>query len=185
MFKNAISFTFELLKIVLISFVIIAPIRYFLIQPFYVKGASMEPTFHDHEYLIVDEISYRLNDPQRGQVVVFRYPKNPQEFFIKRIIGFPGEKIQVKDGGVIIYNEEHPDGMTLNETYLDKSVKTYSLSEDLIILEPNEYFVLGDNRNASKDSRSFGPVDESFLIGKVFLRGWPFDRINFFPAPSY
>lgn len=185
MFKNALSFVFELLKIVLISFVIIAPIRYFLIQPFYVKGASMEPTFHDHEYLIVDEISYRFHSPKRGEVVVFRYPKNPQEFFIKRIIGFPGEKIQVKDGGIIIYNDEHPEGMTLNETYLDKSVKTYSLSEDPIELGPNEYFVFGDNRNASKDSRSFGPVDKSFLIGKVMFRGWPFDRIGLFPAPSY
>ena len=185
MFKNAVSFTFELLKIVLISFVIIAPIRYFLIQPFYVKGASMEPNFYDHEYLIVDEISYRFNDPKRGEIIVFRYPKNPQEFFIKRIVSFPGEKVQVKDGGVIVYNDENPDGKTLEETYLEDNVKTYSLSEDIISLGPNEYFVLGDNRNASKDSRSFGPVDRSFVIGKVLLRGWPFDRMDTFPAPSY
>ena len=185
MFKNAVSFTFELFKIVLISFVIIAPIRYFLIQPFYVKGASMEPNFYDHEYLIIDEISYRFNDPKRGEIIVFRYPKNPQEFFIKRIIAFPGERVQVKDGGVIVYNDENPDGMTLEETYLEKNVKTYSLSEDAITLGPSEYFVLGDNRNASKDSRSFGPVDRSFVIGKVLLRGWPFDRLDVFPAPSY
>ncbi len=185
MFKNALYFTLDLLKIVLISFVIIAPIRYFLIQPFYVKGASMEPNFYDHEYLIVDEISYRFNDPKRGEIIVFRYPKNPQEFFIKRIIAFPNEKVQVKDGHVVIYNDEHPDGMTLNETYLPDNVKTYSLSEDIITLGPSEYFVLGDNRNASKDSRIFGPVDKSFLIGRVMLRGWPFDRVNLFPAPSY
>ena len=185
MFKNAVSFTFELFKIVIISFVIIAPIRYFLIQPFYVKGASMEPNFYDHEYLIVDEISYRFNDPKRGEIIVFRYPKNPQEFFIKRIIAFPGERVQVKDGGVIVYNDEDPDGTTLEETYLENNVKTYSLSEDIISLGPSEYFVLGDNRNASKDSRSFGPVDRSFVIGKVLLRGWPFDRLDTFPAPSY
>ena len=185
MFKNAVSFTFELLKIVIISFVIIAPIRYFLIQPFYVKGASMEPNFYDHEYLIVDEISYRFNDPKRGEIIVFRYPKNPQEFFIKRIIAFPGERVQVKDGGVIIYNSENPDGMSLKEDYLEDNIKTYSLSEDIISLGSSEYFVLGDNRNASKDSRSFGPVDRSFVIGKVLLRGWPFDRLDTFPAPSY
>ncbi|PLX21590.1 signal peptidase I [Candidatus Parcubacteria bacterium] len=185
MFKDAVSFIFELFKIVLISFLIIAPIRYFLIQPFYVKGASMEPNFYDHEYLIVDEISYRFNEPRRGEIIVFRYPKNPQEFFIKRIIGFPGEKVQVKDGKVIVYNKENPEGLTLEETYLESNVKTYSLNEDIVTLEADEYFVLGDNRNASKDSRSFGPVNRSFIVGKVLLRGWPFDRLDVFSAPSY
>jgi signal peptidase I len=84
--RNFLSFVFELVKIVVISLVIIIPIRYFLIQPFYVKGASMEPNFHDHEYLIIDEITYRFKDPQRGDIIVFRYPRDPQEFFIKRII---------------------------------------------------------------------------------------------------
>lgn len=185
MFKNALSFIFELFKIVLISFLIIAPIRYFLIQPFYVKGASMEPNFYDHEYLIVDEITYRFSDPQRGEIVVFRYPKNPQEYFIKRVIAFPGEKIQIKDGEVILYNSENPDGKVLEENYLEAGIKTYSLSEDIVELNPGEYFVLGDNRNASKDSRSFGPVNESFIIGKVLFRGWPFDRVGLFPAPTY
>ena len=77
-------FIWEIVKVVSISLVIILPVRYYLIQPFYVKGASMEPTFHDHEYLIIDEISYRFNSPERGQVVVFRYPRNPQEYYIKR-----------------------------------------------------------------------------------------------------
>ncbi len=185
MFKNIVSFVFELFKIVLISFLIIAPIRYFIIQPFYVKGASMEPNFYDHEYLIIDEISYRFNDPKRGEIIVFRYPKNPQEYFIKRLIAFPGEKVQIKDGSVILYNNENPNGFTLDEDYLEPGVKTYSLSEDIIELSPGEYFVLGDNRNASKDSRSFGPVNESFIIGKVFFRGWPFDRAGLFPVPSY
>jgi signal peptidase I len=81
----------EFLKIVIVSLLIILPIRYFIIQPFYVKGASMEPNFHDREYLIIDEISYRFNEPQRGQVIVFRYPNNPQEYFIKRVIGLPGD----------------------------------------------------------------------------------------------
>ena len=185
MVKNFFSFIFELAKIVIISLVIIIPIRYFLIQPFYVKGASMEPSFYDHEYLIIDEISYRLGEPNRGDVLVFRYPKDPQEYFIKRLIGLPGEKVQIKDGNVIIYNDENPDGVILEEPYLEPGTKTYALNEDKIAIGDNEYFVLGDNRNSSKDSRSFGLVNESFITGKVLLRGWPFSRFQFFDAYNY
>jgi len=187
MLKNFFSFVFELIKIVVISLVIIIPIRYFLIQPFYVKGASMEPNFYDHEYLIIDEISYRFKDPGRGDIVVFRYPVNPQEYFIKRIVALPSEKVQIKDGQVYVYDDNYTglDGTVLDEPYLGGGVKTYSLSDEIISLGEDEYFVLGDNRNSSKDSRSFGPVNGSFIIGKVFLRGWPFNRINLFPAPEY
>jgi len=183
--KNIIAFIVELVKIVFISLVIIVPIRYFLIQPFYVKGASMEPNFYDREYLIIDEISYRLGEPERGDIVVFRYPLDPQEFFIKRVIGLPGESIQIKGGNVVIYNEENPNGVFLEENYLPEDLKTYGLTEDMVELGDEQYFVLGDNRSSSKDSRSFGAVDESFLIGKVLLRGLPFNRAQFFDAPQY
>lgn len=185
MLKNFFSFVFELIKIVVISLVIIIPIRYFLIQPFYVKGASMEPNFYDHEYLIIDEITYRFKDPKRGDIIVFRYPRNPQEYFIKRIVGLPGEKIQIKDGQVYLYNDIYLAGTVLNESYLLKGTKTYSLTEDIIALDEKEYYVLGDNRNSSKDSRSFGPVNKSFVTGRVLLRGWPFNRINLFKVPEY
>lgn len=185
MLKNFLIFVFELVKIVVISLVIIVPIRYFLIQPFYVKGASMEPNFYDHEYLIIDEITYRFNEPQRGDIIVFRYPKNPQEYFIKRLIGLPGEEVQIKDGDIIIYNDENPDGKILEEPYLSDGIKTYGFLEEKVPLEENEFFVLGDNRNSSKDSRSFGAVDRSYIIGKVLLRGWPFDRITLFETPAY
>lgn len=185
MIKSFFSFIFELLKIVVISLVIIIPIRYFLVQPFYVKGASMEPTFYDHEYLIVDEITYRLHQPERGDVVVFRYPRNPQEYFIKRVIGLPEEKVQIKDNNIIIFNKEHPEGFVLDENYIPAEVKTYSLVEDVITLDKNEYYVLGDNRNSSKDSRSFGPVNKSFIIGRVLFRGWPFNRIDVFKGEEY
>jgi signal peptidase I len=181
MLKNFFSFILELLKIVTISLVIILPIRHFLIQPFYVKGASMEPNFHDHEYLIIDEITYQFNKPRRGDVIVFRYPHNPQEFFIKRIIGLPGEKIKLADGKIFIFNAEHTDGFALDETYLAPDLKTFSISdEDSVTLQADEFFVLGDNRNQSKDSRSFGPVNKSFIIGRVLLRGWPFDKVKLF-----
>jgi len=185
MFKNFFIFVFELVKIVVISLVVIIPVRYFLIQPFYVKGASMEPNFYDKEYLIVDEISYRFNEPQRGDIIVFRYPRNPQEYFIKRLIGLPGEKIQIKDGDVYVYNNSCPNGCVLDEPYLNSNNKTYALSEDEVKLGEDEIFVLGDNRNASKDSRAFGPVNKSFIIGKVFFRGWPFNKISTFDQTNY
>jgi len=176
----------EFLKIVIISLVIILPIRYFIIQPFYVKGASMEPTFHDHQYLIIDEIGYRFNAPQRGDIVVFRYPQNPQEYFIKRIIALPGERIEIRDGSIYVYNDERPEGFILDESaYLADNIKTYDLSEEIVTLRSGEYFVLGDNRNASKDSRSFGAVNKSFLTGRVMLRGWPFNQITVFHTPEY
>jgi signal peptidase I len=185
MFRNFLNFVFELVKIVIISLAIIIPIRHFLIQPFYVKGASMEPNFFDREYLIVNEISYRFSNPRRGDVIVFRYPRNPQEYFIKRVIGLPGEKIQIKDGNVYIYNIDNPQGIILKEPYLPAGTKTYNLNKEVISLGNDEYFVLGDNRNSSKDSRSFGPVKRSFIIGRVLLRGWPFDRIGLFGATEY
>lgn len=185
MLKNFFVFVFELIKIVVISLVIIIPVRYFLIQPFYVKGASMEPNFYDHEYLIIDEISYRFNEPERGDIIVFRYPRNPQEYFIKRLIGLPGDEIQIKDGRVTVYNEGNDSGVVLDEPYLEEGIKTYGLSEERIILGEDEFFVLGDNRNSSKDSRSFGPVHRNFITGRVLLRGWPFNRIKLFEAPAY
>lgn len=183
--RNFLSFIFELLKVVAISIVIIIPIRYFLIQPFYVKGASMEPNFHDHEYLIVDEISYRFEEPKRGDVIVFRYPRDPREYYIKRVIGLPGEKIQVKGGDILIYNENNPDGFKLEEKYLPKDLETYGTTEEIISVQPGEYYVFGDNRPTSKDSRNFGPVKKSFVIGKVLLRGWPFDRAGFIDGVQY
>lgn len=185
MIRNFFSYIFELVKVVVVSLAIIIPIRYFLIQPFYVKGASMEPTFYDKEYLIIDEISYRFHEPVRGDIIVFRYPRDPQEYFIKRVIGLPGEKVQIKDGSVYVFNKEREDGMKLDEAYLTGDIKTYGLNEDIISLSSAEYYVLGDNRNASKDSRSFGPVDKKFVTGRVLLRGWPFNRVNVFSAPEY
>lgn len=146
----------------------------------------MEPNFYDHEYLIIDEISYRFNDPERGDIIVFRYPKNPQEYFIKRVIGLPGETVEIKDGEVIIYNDAYLEGAILEESYLSSEAKTYSgYIKDTVILEDDEYFVLGDNRNSSKDSRSFGPVNRSFITGRVMLRGWPFDKFGVFKTPEY
>ncbi len=185
--KASIKFALELLQILAISLAIIIPVRYFLIQPFYVKGASMEPNFFDHEYLIIDELSYRLNDPQRGDIVVFKYPKDPTQYFIKRVIGMPEETVEIIDGKVRIYNKEHPNGFFLDETgYIDG---VFTSSRQIQPLKKGQYYLMGDNRPASLDSRIFGPVERDFIVGKVLLRGYPVDRWKVFksftyPAPS-
>jgi signal peptidase I len=183
--KKFFLFVWEITKVAAISLAIILPVRYFLIQPFYVKGASMEPNFHDNEYLIIDELSYRFNEVQRGQVVVFRYPRNPQEFYIKRIIALPGEEIQIKDGLITIFNDNYPDGLIMEEDYLSPDLKTSYESTEKVVVGPNEYFVMGDNRNASKDSRTFGPVNSEFVTGKVLFRGWPLSKVTFFGKDSW
>ncbi|MEY4744316.1 MAG: hypothetical protein RL272_261 [Candidatus Parcubacteria bacterium] len=176
--SRALDFAGELLHVVIISLAIIVPVRYFLIQPFYVKGASMEPNFYDHEYLIIDEIGYRVHEPQRGEIVVFRYPNDPRQYFIKRIVGLPGERIKVSGGQVWVYNSTHPDGKVLDEhSYLGA---IYTSGERDAQLADDEYFLMGDNRGASLDSRSFGPVSRSFIVGRVWFRGWPPEKIKVF-----
>lgn len=184
--REAAEFVIEIIKVIIISLAIIIPIRYFLIQPFYVKGASMEPNFYDHEYLIIDEISYRFDEPQRGDIVVFRYPLDPSQYFIKRVIGLPGEKVEIKEGKVYIYNPEHPEGLAVDERlYLELSVETESHGNQAFVLDQDEYFVLGDNRVFSRDSRVFGPIHKSFITGRVWIRGWPFSRLTLFENPGY
>ncbi len=175
-------FILEVLQIIIISSAIIIPIRYFLIQPFYVKGASMEPNFYDQEYLIIDELSFRVREPHRGEIVVFRYPKDPDEFFIKRIVGMPGETVEVNNGKVLIYNDDNPNGMLLEEEYLEGE-KTFGKKR--ATLSADEYYVLGDNRDESLDSRSFGPVKDKHLIGRVWVRGLPLSRMQTFDLPEY
>ena len=180
---KGLALIFELIEVLAISLVIIIPIRYFLIQPFYVKGASMEPNFFDHEYLIIDEISYRLHQPVRGEIVVFRYPKDPSQFFIKRVIGLPGETVEVAGGKVKIYNDSHPNGWALDETsYLDQD---FTAATQTVTLKSGEYYLMGDNRSASLDSRIFGPVHGSAIVGRVWLRGYPLDRWKHFATPVY
>lgn len=182
--KAAGLFILEIGKIIIISLAIIIPIRYFLIQPFYVKGASMEPTFHDYEYLIIDEISYRFNEPQRGDIVVLKDPRSKSQFFIKRIIGLPKERITIKTGEVIITNEDYPQGMEIDETvYLEPG--TFTQGQEDLELKDNQYYVLGDNRSSSLDSRIVGPIERKDIIGKAWIRAWPFSKIRHFELPDY
>jgi|SRR3989344_860225 len=177
--KQVLLFAWEVFKVVVISVAIIVPIRYFLIKPFYVKGASMEPNFYDKEYLIIDEISYRFQQPERGDIVVFRYPGDPGQFFIKRVIGLPGESIRIRNNTITIYNDANPQGVALSEPYLAADAQTQG--NGLVIeLADDAYYLLGDNRSSSLDSRAFGAVERPAIVGKVLLRGWPLQRIQLF-----
>jgi signal peptidase I len=170
--KSFFIFSFDVIKIVIVALAIVLPIRYFLFQPFVVKGASMEPNYHNGDYLIVDEISYRFNEPQRGDVIVFKYPNNPADRYIKRIIGLPGETVSITEGKISIVKEDKT--LVLNEsTYLSEDfLKTWSNREDLdpVTLGASQYFVLGDNRNASSDSRVWGLLPEQNIVGRASLQ---------------
>lgn len=168
------SFWIEIIKFTLITLIVVVPFRLFIAQPFVVSGASMDPTFHDGDYLIVDQLSKRFDEIKRESVVIFRYPKDPSKFFIKRIIGLPGDHIEILDGVVTV------NGQVLDEPYIEDKNKK---SEDLIVtLRGNEYFVLGDNRLGSLDSRAWGPVDRNLIIGQPVARLLPINKFGFQPG---
>ena len=169
--------TWEILKILIISVVIVLPIRYFVVQPFIVRGASMEPTFEDRQYLIIDEISYYFRKPHRGEVVIFRYPRDPSQFFIKRIIGLPGERVEIQGGRVMIFNALHPEGALMEEMYLSPPNRP-THPHLSISLDADEYFVLGDNRDSSSDSRVWGPLPDKLIIGRVVFRVLPLNQFG-------
>jgi len=176
-------FFLELFKVVVLAAITIVLIRHFLFKPFYVRGASMEPNFYDKEYLIIDELTYRMREPVRGEVVVFKYPLDESQFFLKRIIGLPGERVKIASGQVIIYNQEFPEGFVLGEEYLPTDLDT--TGDMAVSLKSNEYFVMGDNRDNSYDSRRFGAIAKDVLVGRAIFRGWPFNRVDIINVPKF
>lgn len=181
--RDTLFFLWETFRVVIISLLIIIPVRYFLVQPFFVKGASMENTFHDGEYILIDEISYRFKDPERGDITVFRYPNDPDQFFIKRVVGLPNELVEVKNNRVRIFNEQNPEGVLLKESYLSDHQVT--LGDVMLKLGSDEYFVMGDNRLRSSDSRSWGALRRDLITGRVFFRAWPLNKFGAFKDPIY
>lgn len=168
----------EIIRFAVIALIIVLPIRLFIAQPFIVSGASMEDTFHNNEYLIIDQLTYQFEEPKRGDVVVFRYPRDPSKYFIKRIIGVPGDTIAIEGGTVTITNDEYENGIPLEEPY----VHTETRSELTRTLNADEYFVMGDNRTASSDSRVWGALPEDNIIGRVFVRLFPITEAEAFPG---
>ncbi len=177
--KEKLIWIKEIGESVLVSLIIVLLVRAFLFQPFFVKGQSMEPNFDDGNYLIVDRITPMISNFERGEVIVFKAPVNKSDFYIKRIIGLPTERVIIKNGIIKIYNKKHKDGFILDESnYLGKNVFT---SGDIdVTLDKDELFVLGDNRTVSYDSRMWGPLNIRDIIGVVRLRAWPVNEISVF-----
>lgn len=158
-------------------------IRFIVAAPYVVSGASMESTFQDWNYLIVDRISYDIGSPHRGDVVVFNLPQDPSRALIKRVIGLPGETVILDGNAVRVINSTHPKGFTLDEPYLDPENLGGS-SNMQITLSADQYFVLGDNRKVSADSRLWGTLPRSDIVGRVALRLFPFNEIGILPGEA-
>lgn len=167
----------ELIKFILIAIAIVLPIRILVAQPFIVSGSSMVPTFQDKQYLIVDQITYKIHEPKRGDVIIFRFPLDTSKFFIKRIIGLPNEEVKIEKGKITITDTDGNESK-LEEPYLE-FVSNDSMS---IKLKSDEYFVMGDNRIASSDSRSWGVLPKENIVGKALIRLLPVDSIEVHPG---
>lgn len=183
--QSFFSWIWEMLKVVVVSLVIIIPVRMFVFQPFVVQGASMEPNFQEKEYLIIDEISQRFESRERGQVVVFHPPQDPKVYYIKRVIGLPGETVEIKDGRIAIYNKAQPQGFVLDESAYLPSTDIDVFYQSKVTLTDDQYFVMGDNRRNSLDSRKIGPIPTDHIRGRVLVRAFPFDRWMIFSSPTY
>ena len=181
--RKILASALEIFEVAIVAVGAVFLIRSFLVQPFLVSGSSMVPNFSNGDYLLIDEITYRFRPPERGEVIVFKYPASPSTYFIKRIIGLPGEEVEIKDNKVTIFNKENPQGLTLTEDYLPKSF--YTTGSEKLQLKPDEYLMLGDNRSYSFDSRNWGPLKSGNIVGLVRLRLWPIADFTAFAAPHY
>jgi len=185
--KDFFYFIWDLVKTGVIVFIIAFLIRYFLIQPFIVDGGSMMPNYVNQEYLLAEKLSYALSTPKRGDVIVFKYPNNPTINYIKRVIGLPGETVEIADNQVKIVNNDHPGGIILDESYIPKGAKTLTGNDKKFTtaIPSDGYFVMGDNREHSSDSREWGILPEANIVGRSWLTVKPLDRFGFQRHVSY
>ena len=171
-FKSALREIVDTALLMLLIFIVVRV----AVHTFRIEGVSMEPNLHDGQYLIVNKLVYYFRSPQRGDIVVFHYPRNPRRDFIKRVIGLPGEKVEIKGEHIFINDEELEEPYTVHEG-------NYAWGPQ--VMGPDEYFVLGDNRNSSSDSHNWGPVPRDDIIGKAWISYWPPDYWGFVPHYSY
>ena len=183
LFRKIFHFFFDVLESIVVALAIFVVVYLFFFQPHQVKGASMEPNFHDGEYILTNKFEYRFSGPKRGDVIVFKSPANPDVDYIKRIIGTPGERVKLAN------NHFYINDVMLEESYISPKLFTYHgsfLAENQEIIVPEEsYFVSGDNRPRSSDSREWGTIERSSIIGKSQLRYWPPDRAGIIKAEEY
>ncbi len=175
--ESVSGFIFDLGKVIVLVLAVVIPFRLLVAEPYVVSGNSMLPNYVNREYLIVDRLSYRFKAPARGDVVVLRYPKDTSQDYIKRIIGLPGESVRFEGGKVVIVNADHPEGFTVEEVYIPGQVPTLG-SPEPVKLSDGQYFVLGDNRTSSSDSRTWGILPENDIVGRAFLTVFPVSRAS-------
>lgn len=180
-FKGVLVAIFDFVKTVATIVILAIVIRVFVIQPYIVEGQSMEQSFQNNDYLITEKISFRFREPQRGEVVIFHPPDNPSVNYIKRIVGLPEDKVEVKDGSVFVNDEK------IYEPYLKSNEETLSPKNNdyVYILKEGEYFVFGDNRNHSRDSREIGAIPEENIVSRVWFRLLPINNLKAFAAVDY
>lgn len=174
------NFFVEIIKFAVLALIIVIPFRMFVAQPFIVSGASMSPTFETGQYLIVDQVSYRFAPPVRGDVVIFKYPNDPSKYFIKRIVALPGETLELDGSVVRVTNAATGESIVLEEPYLPDP--SYVSNPEKLTLNGSEYFVMGDNRAASSDSRVWGPVPADNIVGRALVRLLPPTTLSFLPG---
>lgn len=181
--KKIFGIFFDFLQGIVVILAIMVMIYLFIMSPQEINGASMEPNFHNGEYILTNKVIYRFREPDRGEVIIFKSPSNKEIDYIKRIIGLPGDTVKLENS--IFY----VNGRSISEPYLDPEIRTYGgrfLQENIeITVPPGHYFVAGDNRPHSADSREFGPVPKEDFIGLTFLRYWPFDRASLIQKANY
>lgn len=181
--KKLFAIFFDFLESIVVALAIFVVVYFFFYQPHQVKGASMEPNFHDGEYILTNKFLYNFQDPKRGDVIVFKSPQNPEIDFIKRVIGLPGDRVKLSNNKFFI------NGIEVQEPYLAKEVYTYNgnfLKDGTESVVPKDhYFVSGDNRPRSSDSREWGPIVRDSIIGKSQLRYWPLEKFGVIPGISY
>lgn len=176
-FKRIVAIFFDTIESIVVALSIFVVIYLFLVQPHKVIGASMDTTFHDGEYILTDKIGYRFHQPTKGDVIVFKAPQNPDFDYIKRIIGTPGDTVTIKDGYVYVNGQELHENYIKSETIVLPG--QYLKEGQSLKLGGDEYFVLGDNRSHSSDSRQWGTVPRKDIIGRAFFRYWPFSKFGF------
>jgi signal peptidase I len=172
---------FSLIQSVTLTIALAFFLRFFVVQPFIVEGSSMEPNFHDREYIVIDKASYRFREPHRGEVIVFHPPNDPSQNYIKRIIGLPGDTVEIKEEDVYINNKK------VDEPYLGESNHATNDGHQKapITLAAGEYFVLGDNRQHSSDSREWGILDKASIEGRTWFIAYPPQNFQLVTPPTY
>ena len=176
--KTKVQSFWELVRFVFMALIIVIPIRVLIAEPFIVSGNSMVPTFANGDYLIIEKISYKLDTPKRDDVAIFRYPNDTTKFFIKRIIGLPNEIVDIKGNDITITKGDTKESFKIDQPF----VKNPANNDTHLELKNDEYFVMGDNRSASSDSRYWGAVKKNLLTGKAFVRLLPINKIDFWPG---